>query len=118
MINILLSNLVFYNKHGLHKEELIVEGKFIINAEISFEEKVKNLNSLDQTIDYTEIYDIIKQHMLIPASLLETLAMEIGNKIIIKFPGIKFIKIDILKENPPIVGMIGSIGVSWFKSIH
>ena len=118
MITIYLKDLLFYNAHGLFPGEDIVESGFIVNVELLFEHQDQPIVDIDKTIDYTKLYDIVKQRMDIPTPLIETIAMNIGNEIIEKFPFIKFIKIDIQKQHPPISGMIGSVGVNWFKNIN
>ena len=103
--------------HGILPGENIVHGEFHVDSQIIFNEDIQ-IESIDETIDYTKIYEIIKQRMIISGLLLETLAMQIGNEIINKFPYVKFVRVDIKKVNPPIEGIIGSVGVSWYKNIN
>ena len=73
----------------------------------------KAVTSLDETINYATLYEIVKEEMNKPRDLLEILAQSITEKIQQTFPLIKEIEIRIEKKNPPIAGFIGSVAVSF-----
>lgn len=115
MITIHLHNLMFYSFHGIYEEEKILGNQYQVNADVQFHEEVSEITSINQTINYVDIYQIIKSRMDIPCSLLETLVMNIGNSIYEKYSGIRSINIQIKKLHPPVSGLQGSVGVSWHK---
>lgn len=115
MISVNLRDLIFYCSHGILSEEKTLKGTFKVCVEILFEEHTR-IHKIDETIDYTKVYDIVKQRMDVHYALLETLAMDIGSDIFLNEPQIKYIRIDIQKVHPPIEGVTGSVGVSWFKN--
>lgn len=115
MITIHLNNLKFYSFHGVHEEERVLGNEYEVNVEVQFHEEDGIISSLSQTINYTEVFDIIKKRMHIPSSLLETVVMDIGNSIHEKFDFVRHIKILLKKIHPPIEGMQGSVGVTWHK---
>lgn len=99
----------------MHEEERLLENEFEVNAEVQFHENAKTIDSLSETINYTEVYDIIKKQMHIPARLLETVVMNIGNSIHNKYEYVRSIYISLKKMHPPIEGIQGAVGVSWHK---
>ncbi len=117
MIRITLNDLEFNTHLGLHAEEKKIAGLFIVNVELLFSETVGIINELEDTINYSKVYEIVKQRMHQNSNLLETVAMEIGSQILSEFLNITFIRIDITKQHPPISGFMGRVGVSWFKNI-
>ena len=74
------------------------------------------IHSLKQTINYVEVYDIVKRHFERPRQLLEMLAQEITEDIHESDARIRSVEIHINKLNPPIANFIGSVGVSYSKT--
>ncbi len=85
MITIHLHNLLFFSYHGIHEEEKTLGNEYEVNADVVFHEDEIIITSIHQTIDYTEVYEIIKQRMNIPCPLLETIVTDMGNAICDKF---------------------------------
>ncbi|MDB5199130.1 MAG: dihydroneopterin aldolase [Chitinophagaceae bacterium] len=115
MITIHLHNLKFYSFHGVHEEEKLLGNEYEVNADVQFHEEHAEIHSLSQTINYAEVYEIINKRMHIPASLLETVVMDIGNAIHEKYDYVRYINISLKKLHPPIEGIEGAVGVSWHK---
>lgn len=115
MIKVQLHNLLFNSFHGIHEEEKILGNDYVVNISMEVREETQVITSIHETINYAEIYKIIKMRMAIPTPLLETVIMEAGNSIYQKFPELYSINISIEKMHPPIEGMQGSAIVSWKK---
>ena len=115
MITIHLHNLKFYSFHGVHEEERILGNEYEVNADVQFHEQHAEINSLSQTINYADVFEIIKIRMHIPTPLLETVVMDIGNSIYEKYNYVRLINISLKKIHPPIKGIEGSVGISWHK---
>jgi 7,8-dihydroneopterin aldolase/epimerase/oxygenase len=114
MFTIHLNNLKFYSFHGLYAEEKIVGGEYEVNATVSVDLEDK-VTAIQQTVDYTAIYSLIKKQMSAPAELLETLAQNMVDAIGLLDNRIKNVSINIKKVHPPIEQFTGSIGVTCFK---
>lgn len=114
MVTIQLKDLLFFSHHGIHEEEKILGNEFEVNVELSFNADDR-IDSLEQTVDYSSVYAIIKQQMAIPTRLLETLAQHIAQKIHAFDNRILSVTVSIEKMNPPIRGMQGSVGVKYHK---
>ena len=115
MITIHLHNLKFYSYHGVHEEENILGNEYEVNADVQFHEEQTQIDSLSETINYVDLFEIIKNRMKIPTKLLETVVMEIGNSIYEKYSYVRSINISLKKNHPPIEGIEGAVGVSWHK---
>jgi 7,8-dihydroneopterin aldolase/epimerase/oxygenase len=99
----------------VHEEEKVLGNEYEVNADVQFHEEHNEIDSLSQTINYAAIFEIIKQRMHIPTSLLETVVMDIGNAIQQQYDYVRSIRISLKKVHPPIQGIEGSVGVTWHK---
>ncbi len=115
MITIHLNNLKFYCYHGILEEEKTLGNEFELSAEIDFFEESDVINSIHETINYVDVYEIINHRMSIPSVLLETVIMDIGNSIKKKYDNIRSLFINLKKLHPPITSFEGTVGVSWHK---
>jgi len=102
----------FYAFHGVMEQERIVGNTFIVNLKLDVDlSKASETDDLSDTINYAEIYDIVKAEMEIPSKLLEHVAGRILQRIKTEFPVIEKIKIRLAKERPPVGGEIESAAV-------
>ena len=115
MITIHLHKILFFSYHGIHDEEKILGNEYELYADIQFNEEQEVIHSIQQTINYVDIYQLIQQRMSIPSPLLETIIMDIGNTIKKKYEKVKLISIHLKKIHPPVSGIQGSVAVSWKK---
>ena len=113
MITVHLHNLHFNSFHGIHEEEKILGNEYLIDASVEFHEERNVIHSIQDTINYEDIYNIIKERMNVPSHLLETVVMEIGNEIHNEYPQLRSINISLKKMYPPIEGIRGAAGVNW-----
>ena len=97
MITVHLHNLHFNSFHGIHEEEKILGNEYLIDASVEFHEEKEVITSIHDTINYEDIYNIIKERMSVPSPLLETVVMEIGNEIHNEFPQVRSINISLKK---------------------
>lgn len=114
MITIHLSQLRFYAHHGIHEEERLLGGQYLLDAAVQFHE-VNPIEGLQQTINYAEVFGIIRDRMEIPTPLLETVVMDIGRGIQQRFDFVRSIHLTLHKLDPPVSGLQGNVGVSWHK---
>ena len=115
MFTIRLNKLLFFAYHGVHAEETIVGTEFEVSAQITFAE-TKRIENLNDTLNYVNIYNIIKDHFSRPVPLLETLAQNISEEIYKIDTRITSINITIDKLNAPIINFIGTVGINYSKS--
>lgn len=117
MLTIDLHNLIFYSFHGVHEEERILGNNYAVNVTLSFAAD-EQITTLEQTVNYASVYEIIDQRMLVPTALLETLAQDLVQKIHALDKRIKSISVSIEKKDPPIQKIEGAISVSYTKTFN
>ena len=112
-----LNKLHFHAYHGLFDEEKIIGNEFVVNVEI-FLLNEQIISDLNQSIDYSKVYEIIKDIMKTPTPLLETIVANISDAIYAYNKNIKEINIKIEKKHPPIQNFMGNVAVSYKKAFQ
>lgn len=111
-----LNNIRFYAEHGLYAEEAQVGVEFELNISLTVKAPKVKVTSLEQTVNYAEVYRIVKEVFSVRKNLLETLATEMAEELKQQFPEIKKVSVQIIKLHPPIISFAGSVSVTYKKS--
>jgi dihydroneopterin aldolase len=111
-----LNNLRFFAPHGHYEEEGQTGNEFEVNIALTAKAPKTKVTSLEEVINYAEVYSIAKGIFLNRKALLETLAMEIAEELKQQFPSIKKISVQIIKLHPPITAFSGSVAVTYKTS--
>ena len=114
-MHIELKGLRFFAEHGMYAEERKVGNQFEIDLSVCYKVPKQVITSMEQTVNYVEIYRIVEEEFSGHKQLLETCAMQICERLHEHFPEIKQVDISIKKINPPITNFTGSVGVSYSK---
>ena len=117
-ITIELKNLLFFAYHGLYAEEKKTGNQFEVILTVDFIPGTDIITDMTSTVNYEQLYALLKAEMQKPRDLLETLIMEVAEHIHSSFPQITKIEISITKLQPPIVGFTGTVGLSYCKVYH
>jgi dihydroneopterin aldolase len=115
-MRISLDKLVFFGYHGLYAEEKKLGNTYIVDILIDFTPKPSGINHLEQTIDYVQVYALIKKWMDIPTPLLETLVVNMANDILKEQLLAEKVMVKITKQHLPIAEFEGTASVSIEKS--
>lgn len=110
MMTITIRDLDIFAFHGVYEQERRSGQPFQIQCDLSFEPAGAVL-TLDQTIDYTRVIELIKEVMSDPEDLLETVTMKIADSIRTEHPFVRHVDITIEKCAPPIPSFGGKVGV-------
>ncbi|HRK52517.1 MAG TPA: dihydroneopterin aldolase [Cyclobacteriaceae bacterium] len=110
---VVLEGLEFHAYHGIYPEERSSGNKFEVDISVntSFYESAFH-DDLSGTINYEEIYSIVKKQMEVPSKLLEPVAHSIAQKILDSFSSAMRAEVTISKFNPPIGGVCRKARVS------
>jgi dihydroneopterin aldolase len=108
-----IKNAVFYAYHGVGKDEQNLGGKFEVDVDLKtdFSAAVKS-DSLRQTINYEEVYSLVKT--LVNEKkyyLIETLAETIADGVIEKFSNVNEVSVRLRKPHPPVKGVVDYVEV-------
>ena len=107
----------FYAYHGCFSEEQIIGNKFIVS--ISVEADLSHAvisDNLSDTVNYQELYNLVKQEMALTSKLIESVAMRVIKAIHSRFSHVKKISVSIAKLNPPLGGKVEASRVVLSKS--
>ncbi len=108
-----LNEMVFYGYHGVAPEERVLGQRFIVD--FTFETAIEhdqNIKFLEDTVDYTKVYAIIKNLLEQEKfQLLEVCANTILDEIFTDFSEIIWANVRIKKPSVPINGHLGSVEV-------
>jgi dihydroneopterin aldolase len=103
--------------HGVYPEEKMAGGEFEVNLEVAYCTD-KKISSLDQTISYVDLIDILSKEMSETRPLLETVAMDTAEAIKQKYPGVVSCTLTIDKLRAPIPGLNGKVGIRYHKNFE
>ena len=115
LFTISLNNVRFRAYHGLHPDERQKGIDFVVNMQVSFPPVSGSVVSLEDTIDYAVLFEIINSTMQQPVDLLETLVQTIVTNVSKQFPQVKKICVSVEKLNPPIDKFSGTAEVKYSK---
>lgn len=107
-----LKKIIFHAYHGVIEHERIVGNSYRIDLKLFLDlSKAIESDKLEDTLNYADIYNLVKEEMSISSCLLEHIAGRIVRKIKQNYPDISKIKIRLAKINPPVEGEIQEAAV-------
>ncbi len=112
MSKIEIKNMEFYAFHGCFEQERQIGTNFVVD--ISFETDsllAENTDNVDDTVDYSKVYLLVKEEMQKSSRLLEHIARRIINRVKSDFPSIGNITVCVKKLNPPVGGKMDYVSV-------
>lgn len=112
MDKILVEGIRLYAYHGCLPEEAMIGGHYsvdvILEADLS---KPSKNDKLKDTIDYCDVFEIVKKEMAIRSKLIETVARRILVRLKKKYPSVIKCEVKVTKLNPPIPGEVEKVSV-------
>ena len=107
-----LKNIRIYANHGCLEEETKIGSDYRVDLLVK-----ANLlpsaasDALEDTVDYVFLNRIVREEMIIPSKLLETVAKRILNRIINESELVEEVVVWVSKINPPIGGDVDSVTI-------
>ena len=99
---IYLRNVRFHAYHGVLEQENTVGNDYLVNLSLEYDfSRAMQTDELSGTINYAEVYELLKREMAKPSKLLEHVAGRIGDSLFAAYPSIKEIQLTVAKRNPP-----------------
>ena len=111
-VKITLESMKFHACHGVMEDERIIGGTFLVDISYTIETNAVETDNIEDTINYAEVFDIVKVEMQKPSNLIEHVAGRIMKAVKSKYPQTDHTTIKISKLNPPINGEAGKASVS------
>lgn len=109
---VLLENIKIYAYHGVFEQEKKVGHNFVVHVKMEVDNlKAAETDTLEHTVSYADVFDIVQQEMQIPSKLLEHVAWRIIRCLRQTYNNIISIEIKLSKLSPPLGGNVESAGV-------
>ena len=113
MAIISIEKMEFYAYHGCFQEEQIIGTRFLVDLYLETDtKKAEKTDELADTVNYQEVYLLVKTEMEIKSKLLEHVGKRILDAIIKNFPEVSFAKLKISKMNPPLGGKMQNVSLT------
>lgn len=108
-----IENMEFFAYHGCFSEEQIIGTRFIVDLYIEADtQEAEETDKLSKTINYQDVFLMVKEQMAIKSNLLEHVARRILNTLTEQFEGVEFAEIKVSKMNPPLGGKVGNVSLT------
>lgn len=103
-----LKDADFFAYHGVFPEEKTNGNTFRVNVSVELPDDIAgcSTDSINDTLNYQNLYDIIANEMATPSDLLENVAMRIKKAILAQFPIVTNLRVTVAKKNPPLGGNV------------
>jgi dihydroneopterin aldolase len=109
---IYLKEIRCYAYHGVLPQEKRLGNEYTIELKLKVDiSKAMQTDEVTDTVNYAEVYEVVKQEMAIPSKLLEHVCGRIADHLFQAFPTLEEVEIDLAKRNPPMSADIRSAGV-------
>ncbi len=113
MSMISIEQMEFYAYHGCFKEEQIIGTRFLVDLYLETDTlKAEKTDDLSETVNYQEVYLLVKKEMEIKSKLLEHVGRRILDAVKDKFPEVTSAKLKISKMNPPLGGKMKNVSLT------
>lgn len=107
---ICLNNMVFHTYNGVFDAERQLGQKLEIDCRMTYpiEEQVQD-DDLNETVSYADVYETIRQFVSQHHyKLIESLANHLGKQILLDYPQLQAVHLNIRKYNLPIEGVLNN----------
>ena len=113
MMEIEIKDMEFYAFHGCYDTERRVGNRFLVTVRMEADVAAAAANDdLSATVNYVEVYDIVRRQMEIPSRIIENVAHRIIGALSEAFPQLENIAVKVSKLHPPIGGKVEKTSVT------
>ena len=108
-MRIFLNDIQVHAHHGVMEQEAVVGGDFLVSVSMEADvERAGETDSLEDTVNYADIADVVMQEMAIRSKLLEHVAKRIAKRLLAEFSPSTSVTVRVTKLCPPIPGLQSS----------
>lgn len=112
MDTISLEGMEFYARHGCFAEEQKIGTRFTVDVRIDADlSRAAASDAIGDTINYQEVYNVVRAEMERSSHLLEHVAGRIAAVLTQKMEEIVRVSVKVAKLNPPLGGQVGASSV-------
>lgn len=101
--------------HGLLPQERLVGNMFEVSVSVSYPAEPGADITPDSTVCYAELANMVKKRMAEPSGLIETVALDLREAIVKRWPQVTSGSVRVSKVTPPVSVQLhsASVTVSW-----
>ncbi len=108
-----IEGMEFFAYHGCFKEEQVIGTKFNIDLFLTVDTSVAEASdNLYDTVNYQEVFQLVKSEMQVTSKLLEHVGRRILNRIKTTYPQAEKATLKIRKLNPPLGGKMDFVSLT------
>lgn len=108
-----IEDMRFFAYHGCFAEEAKTGRQFRVDLFFETDTLIaEETDKLDDTVNYRDVYHMIKEEMEIRSHLLEHVARRIMDRLVRDFEGVLGAEVTVAKLHPPVDGQVGSVSVT------
>ncbi len=109
---LVLKGLRFHACHGVGEQERLVGNEFTVDLRLNVGwPRAIETDDVADTVNYADVYEVVKAEMGIPSRLLEHVAGRVVKHLFRAFPSISRIELKLSKRNPPMGADMEAAGV-------
>jgi len=117
MVKVALNGIRMFAYHGFYEEEAVLGNEFEIDIIVDVEVNQEDSDNLMDTLNYENLFQIVKSEMAERSKLLEHVIFRIKSNIISSYPEqVRGLSLSIKKLNPPLGGKVASSQVSFAEN--
>lgn len=117
MSKITLQNMEFHAYHGCMEHEKTLGNTFYVNLSMELNTlQAESTDELTHTLNYQEVYDVVKHEMNIPSKLIEHVSRRIADALFSQFNQIDKLNLKLTKMNPPLGAKVESVCIEIEKT--
>lgn len=107
-----LKGLRLYAYHGVLPQENRVGAQYTIDLRLKTDFTLAaETDRLEGTINYAQVFEVVKAEMQVSSLLLEHVAYRISRQLFNHFPTLTEITISLYKQNPPMGAQCEQVGI-------
>ena len=109
---VFVKNIRLHAFHGVMPQERITGNDYLVSVSADCPlAAAAESDSVDDTLNYAHIYNIVKEEMALQSNLVEHVAGRIGRRVLAEFPLADNVRVEVVKLNPPMGAVCDGAGV-------
>ena len=107
-----IDGMSFYAHHGCFDTEQTIGTRFRVDVAMRVDtSRAERSDDLNDTVNYADVYQVVKREMQQPSHLLEHVAHRIASAIQAAFGSVEQVEVKVSKLNPPLGGKMDAVSV-------
>lgn len=117
MGKVFVKNIRLHAFHGVLQQERVTGNDYLVSVSVtcSLGNAMKS-DSVEDTINYAAVYELVKEEMDVPSNLVEHVAGRIAQRVLDRFSLADDVTVEVVKVNPPMGAACDGAGVE--LSLH